>query len=582
MNYKWNYEPLTQEETAVADSIASNMNVSPVIGKLLSRRGVKTADEARKFFHPQLLDLLDPFRMKDMDKAVERLNEAMGRKEKILIYGDYDVDGCTSVALVYRFLQKYYSNLDFYIPDRYDEGYGVSIRAIDLAKENGVSLIIVLDCGIKAHEEISYAKENGIDFIICDHHVPDAQLPPAVAILNAKRADDDYPFKELSGCGVGFKFMQAFALSNNIAFKHLIPLLDLCAVSIAADLVPVLNENRILAYHGLRMLNSSPSIGLKAIIDSCGLTGKSLTMNDIVFRIGPRINASGRMQNGRVSVQLLIAHDLDSANEIAQQINLYNDERKELDKKMTEEAHEIVENTPELKESNGIVIYNENWHMGVIGIVASRLTELYYRPAVVLTRSGDCLIGSARSVEGFDIYKAIEHCKDLLENFGGHTYAAGLSIPIENLVAFRTRFNEYVKTHISDTHDLPVLNIDLEVHFAEINRHVNSMLKHMEPFGPQNEKPVFCSYNVFDYGTSKVVGKEQEHIRLELIDNSTRKVQKGIAFKQSSELQYVKTKESFDIAFTVEDNVRKENEIQLHILDIRPTKRTKTLNAEIS
>lgn len=571
MNYKWNYEPLTQAEHDAAVQLAADSNISPIAAQLLEKRGINTVEAVQKFFRPQLHDLHDPFLMKDMDIAVERLNEAMGKKEKILIYGDYDVDGCTAVSLVYRFLQKFYSNLDYYIPDRYDEGYGVSKRGVDIAYDKGVKLIIVLDCGIKAVEEIQYAKDKGIDFIICDHHVPDDELPPAVAILNAKRHDATYPYKDLSGCGVGFKFMQAFAISNGIAFSQLIPLLDLVVVSIASDIVPIMGENRILAYHGLRQLNNNASVGLKAIIQICGVENKELTMNDIIFKIGPRINASGRMQNGKASVELLIEHDFQAALKKAEEINLYNEERKELDKKMTEEANELVENDAEMKDSSAIVICNEEWHKGVIGIVASRLTEVYFRPAVVLTRSGDFLTGSARSIAGFDVYKAIESCRDLLENFGGHTYAAGLSLSTDNLEAFRIRFNKYVEENIKSDYTIPDLVIDSEVKFCDITYKLANDLRHMRPFGPGNEKPIFCARNVYDYGTSKVVGREQEHIKLELLDNSSKRVMNGIAFGQSSAAHYIKTKRKFDIVFTIEDNTHKKGEIQLQIEDIKAT-----------
>ena len=376
---------------------------------MLIRRGINTESAAKRFFRPQLNDLINPFLMKDMDTAVDRLNDAMGRKERIMVYGDYDVDGCTAVALVYKFLQQFYSNIDYYIPDRYDEGYGVSIKGIDHAHETGVKLIIILDCGIKAIEEISYAKSLGIDFIICDHHVPDETMPPAAAILNPKRPDDPYPFKHLSGCGVGFKFMQAFAKNNGIPFSQLIPLLDFCAVSIAADIVPVVDENRILAYHGLKQLNKNPNIGLKAIIDICGLNGRELSMSDIVFKIGPRINASGRMENGRESVNLLVEKDFICALKEAKHINEYNEQRKDIDKQMTEEANVIVERIESQGRHSSIVLYDENWKKGVIGIVASRLTEIYIRPTVIFTRDGNFATGSARSVTGFDIYLSLIH-----------------------------------------------------------------------------------------------------------------------------------------------------------------------------
>lgn len=569
MNYKWNYELPAPEQAEAAKELADIVNVSPTICQMLIERGLSTPEAIRSFFRPQLHELHDPFLMKDMDVAVARLNEAMGRKERIMIYGDYDVDGCTAVALVYRFLQQFYSNIEYYIPDRYDEGYGVSISGVDYAADMGVKLIIVLDCGIKAVGEIAYAKTKGIDFIICDHHVPDTNLPPAVAILNAKRVDNTYPYLDLSGCGVGFKFMQAFAISNGIAFSQLIPLLDLTAVSIASDIVPIMGENRVLAYHGLRQLNNNPSIGLKAIIDVCGLAGKDITMSDIIFKIGPRINASGRIQNGTESVTLLVEHDYNKALLQANQINQYNDERKELDKKMTEEANQLVDSMPEVEDKSAIVIYNADWHKGVIGIVASRLTEIYFRPAVVLTRTGGTVTGSARSVSGFDVYKAIESCRDLLENFGGHTYAAGLSLPVENVEAFKERFEKYVSKHIDPEQTKPTLKIDALINFKDITPKFFADIKRMRPFGPDNNKPLFCSHQVYDYGTSKVVGREQEHIKLELVDGFSNRVMNGIAFGQSSEARYIKTKRSFDIVYTIEENTHKRGEIQLQIEDIR-------------
>ena len=570
MNHKWNYRPITQEQAEISRALAQELGISPVLGRLLVQRGITKAQDAKKFFRPQLPDLHDPFLMKDMDIAVERLNMAMGKKERILIYGDYDVDGTTAVALVYKFIQQFYSNLDYYIPDRYNEGYGISKKGVDYAAETGVGLIIVLDCGIKAVEEIAYAKEKGIDFIICDHHVPDDILPPAVAILNAKRLDNTYPYTHLSGCGVGFKFMQAFAISNGIEFHHLIPLLDLTAVSIASDIVPIMGENRILAYHGLKQLNGNPSVGLKAIIDVCGLSEKEITVSDIVFKIGPRINASGRIQNGKEAVDLLIEKDFSAALEKAGQINQYNETRKDLDKSMTEEANKIVAELEGLADRRSIVLYNEDWHKGVIGIVASRLTEIYYRPAVVLTRTDDMATGSARSVSGFDVYKAIEHCRDLLENFGGHTYAAGLSMKVENVQAFTERFESFVSEHILPEQTSAVIDIDAEIDFKDITPKFFNELKRFNPFGPDNQKPVFCTHHVYDYGASKVVGRDQEHIKLELVDNKSNNVMNGIAFGQSSHVRYIKTKRSFDICYTIEENTHKRGEVQLQIEDIKP------------
>ena len=571
MNHKWNYQPPSQEQTEAAKALAKETGINPVLCKLLLERGITSAAEAKRFFRPQLSELHDPFLMKDMSIAVERLNQAMGKKERILVYGDYDVDGTTAVALVYKFLQQFYSNIDYYIPDRYNEGYGVSVKGVDYAYETGVKLIIVLDCGIKAVEEIAYAKEKGIDFIICDHHVPDDVLPPAVAILNAKRPDATYPYEHLSGCGVGFKFMQAFALNNGIEFNQLTPLLDLVAVSVASDIVPIMGENRVLTYHGLKQLNSNPSVGLKAIIDICGLSEKEITVGDIVFKIGPRINASGRIQNGKEAVELLIEKDFSSALEKANLINQYNETRKDLDKTMTEEANHIVDSLEGLADRRTIVIYNEAWHKGVIGIVASRLTEIYYRPAVVLTRTDNLATGSARSVSGFDVYKAIENCRDLLENFGGHTYAAGLSMKVENVEEFTHRFETYVSEHILPEQTSAVIDIDAEIDFRDITPKFHADLKKFNPFGPDNHKPVFCTHNVYDYGTSKVVGRDQEHIKLELVDNKSNNVMNGIAFGQSSQARYIKTKRSFDICYTIEENTHKRGEVQLQIEVIKPS-----------
>ncbi len=571
MNHKWNYQPPSQEQTEAAKALAKETGINPILCKLLLERGITSAAEAKRFFRPQLSELHDPFLMKDMSIAVERLNQAMGKKERILVYGDYDVDGTTAVALVYKFLQQFYSNIDYYIPDRYNEGYGVSVKGVDYAYETGVKLIIVLDCGIKAVEEIAYAKEKGIDFIICDHHVPDDVLPPAVAILNAKRPDATYPYEHLSGCGVGFKFMQAFALNNGIEFNQLTPLLDLVAVSVASDIVPIMGENRVLTYHGLKQLNSNPSVGLKAIIDICGLSEKEITVGDIVFKIGPRINASGRIQNGKEAVELLIEKDFSSALEKANLINQYNETRKDLDKTMTEEANHIVDSLEGLADRRTIVIYNEAWHKGVIGIVASRLTEIYYRPAVVLTRTDNLATGSARSVSGFDVYKAIENCRDLLENFGGHTYAAGLSMKVENVEEFTHRFETYVSEHILPEQTSAVIDIDAEIDFRDITPKFHADLKKFNPFGPDNHKPVFCTHNVYDYGTSKVVGRDQEHIKLELVDNKSNNVMNGIAFGQSSQARYIKTKRSFDICYTIEENTHKRGEVQLQIEDIKPS-----------
>lgn len=571
MTNKWNYQPPTQEEIRLRDRLVAELELNPVIGLLLVRRGLTSAEEVKKFFKPSLNDLEDPFLMPDMEKAVQRLNHALGHKEKILIYGDYDVDGTTAVALVYKYLRPFTSNLDYYIPDRYDEGYGISCKGIDYAYEQGVSLIISLDCGIKAVDKIEYAKQKGIDCIICDHHMPDAVLPDAVAVLDAKREDSVYPYAHLSGCGVGFKFMQAFAISNGFPFGELEKLLELVAVSIASDIVPITGENRILAYYGLKQINNNPSFGIKGIIDVCGLSNKEITIGDIVFKIGPRLNASGRMMNGKEAVELLLSRDASTARAKSESINHYNEERRELDKKITDEANEIIQGFDKQGEQNAIIVYNPEWHKGVIGIVASRLTEKYYRPAVVLTKASDLVTGSARSVMGFDIYKAVEGCRDLLENFGGHTYAAGLSLKEENLEAFKKRFQEIAAEEIIPEQMTPQLDIDAFLDLKEITPRFAADLKKMSPFGPENQKPVFCTRGVLDYGTSKLVGKELEHIKLEVIDSkSPSSPIHGIAFGMSSYCDAIKKMIPFDICYTIEENTYNGNtNLQLQVKDIR-------------
>ena len=570
MNFRWNYQPPTQELSEEASELSRATGLSPILCRLLIQRGIRSKAEVQKFFNPQLNELLDPWLMEDMDKAVARINSAVERGERILVYGDYDVDGTTAVALVYNFLKRDYDNLDYYIPDRYNEGYGVSEQGVDYAFETGVKLVIVLDCGIKAIQEIAYAKEKGIDFIVCDHHVPDDELPPAVAILNAKRLDSTYPFKHLSGCGVGFKLMQAYALDNGIPFSELLPSLDLVAVSTASDIVPIMGENRVLTHYGLEQLNSNPCTGLKAIIQVCKLNDKNLNINDIVFKIGPRLNAAGRMSSGKKAVDLLVEKDFRRALELAARIDQENDDRKKDDKEITEEANDIVTSLQHGENMHSIVLYNENWKRGVIGIVASRLTEVFYKPAVVLTKTGNLATGSARSVSGFDVYKAIESCKDLLENFGGHTYAAGLSLRVENVEEFQHRFEEYVAGHIEPDQTEATIDIDAELDFKDITPKFFKDLKRFQPFGPDNEKPVFSTRNVYDYGTSKVVGRGHEHIKLELIDSKSGHPLNGIAFGQSEYVNYIKTKRSFDICYTIEENNFKPGEILLQIESIKP------------
>ena len=573
MDYKWNYVQPTPQRQQAAKELADKIAMSPVMAELLLQRGIRTESAAKRFFRPMLSELIDPFLMNDMDIAVDRLNDAMGRKERIMVYGDYDVDGCTAVALVYKFLQQFYSNIEYYIPSRYEEGYGISKKSLDYAAEKQVKLIIVLDCGIKAIEEIAYAKQLGIDFIVCDHHVPDDEMPDAVAILNPKREDSTYPFKELCGCGVGFKFMQAFAKNNGIPFSQLIPLLDFCAVSIAADIVSVMGENRILAFHGLKQLNQNPSIGMKAIIETCGLSGREITMSDIIFRIGPRINASGRVQNGTETVDLLVEKDLKKAIALAMHINEYNDQRRDIDKQMTEEANQIVERLESQEHQPAIVLYDESWKKGVVGIVASRMTDMYFRPTVVLScnKEKGLATGSARSVAGYDIYDAIKSCRDLLENFGGHPYAVGLTLKIENIPEFRRRFQMYVQENIHIEQTEAMLDIEAEIDFKDITKKLHSDLRKLGPHGPDNPKPLFCTKNVYDFGTSKVVGKQQEHIKLELVDSRSSNVMNGIAFGQSDAARYIKSKRSFNIVYTIEDNIYKRSEVQLQIEDIKPS-----------
>ena len=555
MTSKWNYLPLTSEEQKSESELAKRFDNVPPISELLAQRGISSVEEAEKFFHPSLKDLHDPFLMPDMDKAVGRLNKAMGKKERIMVYGDYDVDGTTAVALVYKYLQQFYSNIEYYIPTRDDEGYGISRRSIDIAVENGVKLIIILDCGIKAIDEIAYAKSHGIDFIICDHHVPDDELPDAVAILNPKLEGSTYPCSHLSGCGVGFKLMQGFAISNGIPLTELEGLLDLVAVSIAADIVPMVDENRIMTYHGLRRINSNPNMGLRAIIRICGLTGKEITISDVIFKIGPRINASGRMQSGREAVELLVSRDLNEAYELGKAIDQYNKDRKELDKRITEEANAILESRGEMNsDKKAIVIYNKDWHQGIIGIVASRLTELYYKPSVVLTLANGLATGSSRSVQGFDVYKAVDASRDLLENFGGHPYAVGLSLKEENIPEFTRRFEEFVAEHITPSQMQPQLDINAFITFSEITPTFVSTLRKFNPFGPGNVKPVFCARNVMDFGTSKLVGKNLEHIKFELVDDTSGKVFNGIAFNMAEHFEYIHARKPFDICFTIEDN----------------------------
>ena len=573
MTSKWIYLPLTSQQKNIEERLAVQFPECPSIARLLVLRGVKTPEEVRDFFYPSLSQLPDPFLMRDMKKAVERLNQALGAKEKVMVYGDYDVDGTTAVALVYRYLQRFYSNVEYYIPTRDDEGYGISMQGIDYAESIGVKLIIVLDCGIKAVDEIAYAKSKGIDFIICDHHVPDDVLPDAAAILNPKLVDDKYPYKDLSGCGVGYKFMQGFARSNGIDdIYDLENSLDLLAVSIAADLVPLTGENRVLAHYGIKRLNNNPCAGLRSILRLCRLQRKELTISDIIFKIGPLINASGRMQSGQESVELLISRNSSAAYEIIKKIDSYNQSRKELDRNITEEANAIIENhKEEMGSKKPIVLYNRDWHKGIIGIVASRLSELYFRPSVVLTYSNDGFAtGSSRSVRGFDIYSAIKSCRDLLENFGGHTNAVGLTLKEENIPEFKKRLEDYVENHIETDQVTPSIDVDCELGFNEINDSFIKYMKLFNPFGPENQKPVFMTQGCRDAGTSKLVGKKMEHIKLDVLDPKSGKVMNGIAFGMGEYFDEIKKGKPFDIIYTVEENKHRNSvSIQLLIKGIR-------------
>ncbi|MEI6678341.1 MAG: single-stranded-DNA-specific exonuclease RecJ [Mariniphaga sp.] len=550
--------------------LSAALNVDMTIANLLIQRGIKTFSEARSFFRPKLTDLHDPFLMKDMDKAVVRIKNAIDNNEKIMIYGDYDVDGTTSVALMYSFLKSRLTNIEYYIPDRYMEGYGISLLSIDYAHQQQISLVIVLDCGIKAVDKIDYAKKLGIDFIICDHHNPDEIIPDAVAVLDPKQPDCNYPFKELSGCGVGFKLIQAYCMNQGIPEEVAFELLDLVVVSIASDIVPVTGENRILAYFGLQKLNANPSTGLKTIIKYAGLTGE-IRINDIVFKIGPRLNASGRIEHGKKSVAILLAEDAKELDDLGVEINSYNEIRKTLDRDITQEALEMIEKSEFYKGRVSTVIYNRDWHKGVVGIVASRLTEHYYRPTVVLTESNGLATGSARSVGEFDLYEAISACADLLESYGGHMYAAGLSMKIENVPEFSRRFEQIVRDSISVEQQKQTIEIDAKISLSDLSPKFLRLLNQFEPFGPHNMMPTFLTENVFDHGTSRLVGKTNEHLKLDLMEaNRSSAVFSGIAFSQSEHMEMIKKSIPFDICYNVTENeYRGKTYMQVNVRDIR-------------
>ncbi len=579
---RWVVKP--QGDRQAVKTLSSQLNMSTVLTNLLVQRGIDTVEKAKKFFAPSLRDLHDPFLMKDMDRAVERIEEAVKRGEKVMIYGDYDVDGTTAVALVYKFLSQIgHNNLLFYIPDRYVDGYGISIRSIDHAVRKGVKLVIALDCGIKAVEKVAYAKQRGVDFIICDHHLPAEEIPQAVAVLDPKRTDCTYPFDELSGCGVGFKLVEAYAQRNNIPFKDIEHLLDLLVVSIASDIVPLVDENRILAYYGLRKLNSEPSKGLLSIIKICGLEGHNITIDDIVFKIGPRINAAGRMRmdeddenaapsGGHAAVSLLIEGNETEAQKFGEVIDSYNQDRKSIDRNVTQEAHDYVEANPELKARKSTVIYNPKWMKGIVGIVASRLIESYYRPTVVLTKSNGLVTGSARSVAGFDLYQAVESCSDLLENFGGHMYAAGLTMKEENVEAFTKRFNDYVEQNIDPQILVPQVDIDSELLFSEITDDFHQQLNAFQPFGPGNTAPVFMTRGASNRGDAKLVGAECDHLRMDLMQRQKPHTTiPAIAFQQPTHYEWVRAGKPISVCYQiVENHYRGTVSKQLRVKDIKP------------
>lgn len=552
-------------------SLQLELGVSRPISCLLVQRGIKTTEAARSFFNPDLKNLHNPYLMKDMEKAVKRIVRALENKESLLIYGDYDVDGTTSVAMVYSYFKNYFKNIDYYIPDRYTEGYGISYRGIDYAAENGFRLVIALDCGIKAVEKIKYAKEKGVEFIICDHHNPGAIVPVAEAVLDPKQSDCPYPYKELSGCGVGFKLLHAFQIWQGLPLSDLFVYLDLLAVSIASDIVPITGENRILAYYGLKQINENPSTGIKTILELSKIKKKDITIEDIVFKIGPRINAAGRMESGKESVDLLISKDEKEARLIGEKINDYNVTRRNVDASITQEALAIIKSDFELKSRKSTVLFNPEWHKGVIGIVASRLLDYYYRPTVILTKSNGMAAGSARSVNGFDIYQAIESCSNLLENFGGHKYAAGLTMKVQNVSLFKEKFEEIVTQTIQPEQLIPVVEIDTEISLKEIDDKFYMDLKQFQPFGPENTNPVFLTENVSDNGKSKKVGSSGDHLKLFLVqEEDPYKVYPAIAFQQGHHFAVISKGHAFDICYSIEENEFKgETSLQLNIKDIK-------------
>ena len=569
---RWNIEPLTAGQQQLCSRLSEELAISELSASLLVRRGLTTAALARSFIRPRLEDLHDPYLMVGMEEAVNRLDKAIENGEKILIYGDYDVDGTTAVSLMYKFLHSFYDNLDFYIPDRYLEGYGISFRGVDYAAENGCSLIIALDCGIKSVDKVEYAAKKGIDFIICDHHMPGDELPKAVAVLNPHRSDDTYPYKELCGCGVGFKLAQAYAIRHEMAFYDLLPLLELTAMSIASDIVPITGENRILAFFGLREINKKPSVGLQSIMNLAGIHPGKLTISDLVYKIGPRVNACGRIKSGTEAVRLLITEDADLAAAMSEAVNDYNKSRQDKDKSISEEALQQLQADPENDNKHTSVVFAPHWHKGVVGIVASRLTETFYRPTIVLTGSEDGLIsGSARSVSNFDIYSAIDSCRDLLTNFGGHMFAAGLSMREENLPEFKRRFEEYVAAHITPEQKEPVINVEAEIMLSDITPQFFRILKCLEPYGPGNPRPVFVTRDLINYRYTKRVGKMGEHLKLDLTDRTASI--SGIAFGQGDFAPYFQNGYPADVCYELDENhFNGVTTIQMQAMDIRKLK----------
>ena len=557
-------------DTAVVRQLAVALGVSESLANLMVQRNISSAAEAIAFFNPSLDYLHDPFLMKDMNIAVDRISTAVKRNERILVYGDYDVDGTTAVALMYSFLKDQYSNVEYYIPDRYKEGYGVSFQGLDFAYQNNCKVVITLDCGIKAVEKVKYARTKGLDVIICDHHYPGDEIPKALAVLDPKQPSCSYPYKELSGCGVGFKLIHAYSRVHGIPFSKISHYLDLVAVSIASDIVPITGENRVMAYFGLKRLNESPRTGLKEIILQSEVT-RALTIEDVVFKIGPRINAAGRMETGSKAVDLLVSSDTRLAIGISKEINNFNIERRSVDRIITTEAMRMIAEDQRTVNSRTTVLYNPTWKKGVIGIVASRLIETYYRPTVILTESNGFATGSARSVQGYDLYQAIEACSDLLESFGGHMYAAGLTLKKENIRPFMERFEKYVNSTITEEQLVPRIFIDTALSFSEINEEFFKTMSQFQPFGPENMSPVFLSRNVFDTGSGRMVGSSGEHLKLDLCQESTgQKSFSAIAFSQANHFEYIRGGNPFDICYSIEMNeFRGNRNLQLNVRDIK-------------